>query len=72
MPLLLLSGGEKAWTLVAGYVSQGSLQSAARLKAHSAAGAGHAVWGRPLDGGSKTDEGDLARAALLAMQVRRT
>lgn len=59
-----------ATTVGAGYSStQGSLQCAARLKAHSGVGAGHAVWGRPLEGGSKTDEGDLARAALLAMQV---
>ncbi len=64
---------KRAVTGAAGYLStQGSLQSAAQLKAHSAAASGHAVWGRPLDGGSKTDEGDLARAALLALQVRRT
>ena len=59
--------------MAAGHLStKGSLQSAAQLKARSAASSRHALWGRPLDGASKTDEGDLARAALLALQAWHT
>ncbi len=56
--------------MAAGHLSaQGSLPSAAQLKARSAASSRHALWGRPLDGANETDEGDLARAALLALQA---
>ena len=59
--------------MAAGHLSaQGSLQSAAQLLARSAASSRHALWGRPLDGVNQTDEGDLARAALLALQAWRT
>jgi hypothetical protein len=59
--------------MAAGHLStQGSLQSAAQLKARSATSSRHALWGRPLDGVNQTDEGDLARAALLALQAWHT